>query len=99
MFGPLLPFLSDGQASVDALFERAAECCVDVIWVDALNPRPRVWQSVAGLLRARFPDLLERYPGVLFNGGSRDGYLSEIRKRVASAAKRFGLAERVAGCP
>jgi hypothetical protein len=44
-------------------------------------------------------ELLERYSGMLFDGGSRDGYLSEIRKRVASAAKRFGLTERVAGCP
>ena len=51
MFGPLLPFLSDGEKDIDGLFARAADLKVDVIWVDALNPRPRVWPSVAALLR------------------------------------------------
>ena len=55
MFGPLLPFLSDSQAAIDALLERAADLGVDRVWVDALNPRPRVWPAIADLLRAKFP--------------------------------------------
>ena len=47
MFGPLLPFLSDSQGSIDALLERAGDLGIDVIWVDALNRRPRVWPAVA----------------------------------------------------
>lgn len=31
MFGPLLPFLSDSQASIDGLFQRAADLKIDVI--------------------------------------------------------------------
>jgi DNA repair photolyase len=60
MFGPLLPFLSDGEKDIDGLFARAADLKVDVIWVDALNPRPRVWPSVAALLR-RDPRGLSAY--------------------------------------
>ena len=41
MFGPLLPFLSDSQAQIDALLGRAADLGVDRVWIDALNPRPR----------------------------------------------------------
>jgi DNA repair photolyase len=98
MFGPLLPFLSDDQKSVDALFERGADLCVDVIWVDALNPRPRVWPSVARLLREEFPDLHDRYRRVLFDLRARAAYLADLRARVHQAAAQFSLTDRVAGC-
>ncbi len=99
MFGPLLPFLSDNQDSVDALFERAADLNVDVIWVDALNPRPKVWPIVADLLEREFPDLRERYRRILFAPTVREAYLKGIRDRVARAAQRFHLEDRLRGCP
>ena len=71
MFGPLLPFLSDSQAAIDALLDRAADLGIDRIWVDALNPRPRVWPAVAELLRAKFPELLQPYRKILFDPPSR----------------------------
>ncbi len=98
MFGPLLPFLSDSQESIDSMFQRAADLAIDVIWVDALNPRPRVWPSVAGLLREKFPDLRARYSKILFEAKTREAYLTQLRNRVARAARRFSLADRVAGC-
>ena len=55
MFGPLLPGLSDTPESLDALCRQAAALEVDAIWVDAMNPRPRVWPAVAALVRAEFP--------------------------------------------
>ena len=99
MFGPLLPFLSDHHASIDALFERAAEIGVDVIWVDALNPRPRVWPAVAALLRRHFPELRERYSRLLFEATTREAYLAQLRERVSAAANRFHLTDRLDGCP
>lgn len=98
MFGPLLPFLSDSQESIDSLFERAGDLAIDIIWVDALNPRPKVWSSVADLLREKFPGLLEPYRRILFEGGAREEYLAKIRNRVARAAKRFSLSDRIAVC-
>jgi len=98
MFGPLLPFLSDSQSSIDSMFRRAADLEIDVIWVDALNPRPKVWPSVASLLRERFPDLHTHYRKILFDDKTRTAYLTEIRSRVARAAKRFSLTDQVAGC-
>ena len=70
MFGPLLPWLADSQDSLDAMFQRAADLQPEVIWVDALNARPRVWPAVAQLLRDRFPDLLPRYQQVLFDSAA-----------------------------
>ena len=98
MFGPLLPFLSDSQTAIDALLERAADLAIDVIWVDALNPRPRVWPAVAELLRAEFPELLPQYRKILFDATSRTEYLAELRARIDRAAKRASLAGQVAAC-
>jgi len=88
MLGPLLPWLSDSQDCLDAMFQRAADLQVEVIWVDALNPRPRVWPAVSQLLRDRFPDLLERYQQMLFDSGARSRYLSELGQRVQRAGCR-----------
>jgi len=99
MFGPLLPWLSDGQDSLDALFGRAAELGVGVIWVDALNPRPRVWPSVAQLLRREYPELHEPCSRMLHQAEARAAYLTALRERVRQAARRAGIEDRIAGCP
>ena len=98
MFGPLLPFLSDDEASLQAMLRCAADLEVDVIWLDALNPRPRVWASVAALLRNRFPELHEPYRRVLFDRKYRESYLAELRKRVLGIVDRYALTNRIAGC-
>jgi len=98
MFGPLLPFLSDNESSIDSMFSRAAELDLDIIWVDALNPRPKVWPSVASLLRERSPDMFNLYKQVLFDRKMRAEYLEQLRQRVAHAARRFSLTGRVNTC-
>ena len=98
MFGPLLPFLSDSQESINSMFQWATELAVDVIWVDALNPRPKVWSSVANLLRKKYPDLLERYRQILFDRKTRAAYLSELRHSVTQAGTKFSLADKVTIC-
>jgi DNA repair photolyase len=98
MFAPLLPFLSDTPKALEAMFECAADLGADDLWVDALNPRPKVWSSVSELLRREFPDLHEPCRNVLFNKAARDVYLAEVRNRVAAAAARFKLQERLTIC-
>lgn len=95
MFGPLLPFLSDDYDSIHGLLERAASLHVDQIWIDALNPRPMVWESVAALLDMHFPELHERYCRVLFSAPVRQAYLKGLRERVVLAAKRLHIGEKV----
>jgi DNA repair photolyase len=98
MFAPLLPFLSDSRDSLDALFQRAVDLQVDSIWIDALNPRPRVWPSVASLLQEHFPELRERYSKILFNQKVRAAYLAQLRSEVRLAAERLSLCDRVSAC-
>jgi len=98
MFAPLLPFLSDTPKSLEAMFEHAADLGADDLWVDALNPRPKVWSSVSDLLRREFPDLHEPCRKVLFNEAARGIYLAEVRNRVIAAAARFNLQDRITIC-
>jgi DNA repair photolyase len=98
MFGPLLPGLSDTPESIDALCQQAAALEIDTVWVDALNPRPRVWPAVADLVRAEFADLLPHYRKVLFDRAFRAEYLAELRARIERAAERAGLADRMTAC-
>ncbi len=99
MFGPLLPELSDGGESLEALFGRAAELGVDVVWVDAMNPRPRVWPAVGRLVRQQWPALHDRYARIFHHEPTREKYLAALRARVEKAARAAGIEDRLAGCP
>jgi DNA repair photolyase len=98
MLAPLLPLLADGEAALTAMLQHAGDLAVDVIWVDAMNPRPRVWPAVADLLRREFPELLAPYRKLLFDGVTRANYLEELRRRVERVAARLHLADRVSVC-
>jgi len=98
MCGPLLPFLSDSQQAIETMFAELGDRGVGWIWVDALNPRPRVWEAVSDLLRRHFPGLLPRYRSLLFDPAAREAYVAGLHDRARAAAERLALTDRVAGC-
>jgi DNA repair photolyase len=97
MFGPILPGVSDDDASLDRLFAIAAETEVDNVWTDCLNARPKVWPSIASLLTRRFPALLAIYRNVLFNEAFREKYVEDLDKRIHAAAARHKMLGRMGG--
>lgn len=98
MFGPLLPGVSDDPDTLRRLFAKARELDVDLIWTDALNPRPRVWPSLRRFL-GRKPEILARYKAVLFNKRARAEYIEGLRGVIGDAARSAGVADRMSGCP
>lgn len=98
MFGPLLPYLSDSEESLAALFGEAARLRIDHIWLDALNPRPKVWESVVALLRRKFPRLEQPYRLMLFNADAREEYITSLRDRALRVARRFSLQDKIESC-
>jgi DNA repair photolyase len=98
MFGPVLPLLSDGPAEIESLLRSAAVHDVDTIWVDAMNPRPRVWPAVAELLRQHYPELREPYQKILFHRPTRAAYLAELQQRVDQVAAKLAMSDRVHAC-
>lgn len=97
MFGPLLPGLSDDEASLARLFALAKDAGVDHVWHDCLNPRPKVWESIIVLLRNRYPHLLPLYRSILFNEAARDAYIDALDKRIRAAASDAGMLKRIEG--
>ena len=91
--GPLLPFLSDTEDNVTRLMEKASRLPLQRIYVDKLNLRPRVWQSLKSMLFAHFPELIPRYQEVLFDPVRKERYLSELRRRVRTSAEAHGVGQ------
>ena len=72
--GPLLPDLSDTEANLNSLLRAIKDVGVDYFYVDRLNRRFGVWQSLKGILQEHFPGLLEVYRKLLFDEGAGNEY-------------------------
>jgi DNA repair photolyase len=96
MHGPLLPFLSDSDKAIRAMLQRDADTGIDLIRFDAMNPRPKVWESVRALLEEHYPELVDRYQAVFFWPKVRDAYIQGLHARINGEARKLHLRERVA---
>lgn len=99
MLGPLLPGLSDTPDALRRLLGMARDAGADEVWSDILNARPRVWPSVQGLLRRRWPDLLPLYRAVLFDPAEREHYRRQVEARLAEARAHAAGGEPTAASP
>ena len=93
MAGPLMPFITDSVESLERLFTRAKEVGASFIYVDKLNRRGGVWESVSNFLSKHRPGLVKIYRRYFFEGPFRDEYLQALRERVRSAASKAGWDE------
>jgi DNA repair photolyase len=75
--GPILPYLSDRR--LEEYFETMAKLKVDEVWVDKLNFKPGVWESVSVVLEKNYPELLEKWREVLF---SKSDYWDEVKEKI-----------------
>ena len=91
MFGPLLPFLSDSQAAIDALLERAAELGIDRI----LGRRAQ--SAAEGLARRGrvAPCEVPRIVAALSQNPFRPAVAGEILAECGTALPRRPVARRV----
>jgi DNA repair photolyase len=93
--GPFMPFLSDTDDNVDALFESLAELKLERIYADRLNPRSGVWQSIKSFLSENHPQLIGRYGKIIYNDQEREAYGNGLKELVILKAKKYGLADKV----
>lgn len=89
--GPLLPYLSDDEASILTLLKAVKEVGADYFYVDRLNLRFGVWKALLSLLQEHFPHLTEDYRHILFNASASDAY----SERLASVVNRLAAKERL----
>ncbi len=90
--GPLLPFLSDGEEQMDALFEDLARVGVSYIIVDSMKLSGAIWGKVRRVLERHYPDLVEGYRYVAAN---RRPYHEALMATAQRLAEKHGLAWEV----
>jgi DNA repair photolyase len=96
--GPLMPHLSDTEESLTSLLKAVKEVGADHFYIDRLNPRYGVWQSLRDLLQEHFPHLTEQYRRILFEDRSRAEYSRGLMSTVNRLARRQGLDARMRLC-
>jgi DNA repair photolyase len=94
---PVLPGLTDAEASVRAVLIAAQEAGATHAWSNVLNLRSGTREHFLGVLAREWPEELERYQRLYPTGGS--GYLSAAQRRpidarVARARAAADIADR-----
>jgi DNA repair photolyase len=87
--GPLLPFLSDGEEQMDALFGELAKAGVSYIFVDSMKLSGAIGGKVRRVLERYYPDLVEGYRYIATN---RKPYHEALMARARMLAEKHGLA-------
>jgi len=87
-FGPALPYISDGEKEIEALFRELKEAGVKRVLVDSLNLKGAMWGRVKRAISIHYPDLLEAYRHLAADRKAYSSLLGEQARRVAA---KYGL--------
>jgi len=87
-FGPALPYISDGEKEIEALFRELKEAGVKRVLVDSLNLKGAMWGRVKQAISTHYPDLLEAYRLL---AADRKGYSALLGERAQRTAAKYGL--------
>jgi len=96
--GPVLPHLSDTAANLDSLLKVVKDVGVDYFYVDQLNRRFGVWQSLKNMLQNYAPELIDIYRKILFDQAAGREYSEQLASSVNLLARRWGLDGRMKLC-
>ncbi|MEW2360250.1 Rv2578c family radical SAM protein [Spirillospora sp. NPDC029432] len=95
LMGPVLPYLSDSPARLEAVVARAAEAGATSVSPIVLHLRPGAREWFLSWLREHHRDLVVPYAR-LYRGGAYAprGYQERIAGQVAELARRYGIGRR-----
>lgn len=96
--GPLLPFFSDRELDMNKLFCSLRDIELAYIYLDRLNRRYGVWQSLYPVLKKHYPNLYTKYKELFFNKNASEFYSHSLANRVQKVARRYGLDEKLRLC-
>lgn len=96
--GPLLPRLLDTGESLKSLLGAVREVGVDYFYIDRLNQRFGVWQSLRSLLQEHFPHLIEEYRMILFGDIASREYSERLMLSVSRIARELGIDAKMRLC-
>lgn len=93
--GPFMPFLSDSEENIDALFKSLDGLKLGRLYFDKLNPRPGVWRSIKSFLGENYPYLIGSYGNILYNKEQRRAYDNGLRRLIKKYAEIYGRSDDV----
>jgi len=96
--GPLIPFLSDTDQELSKKMKTLSPLKPDYLYIDRLNLRWGVWDSLREILNTSFNDLRESYRKILFEPIWANIYSEELKRRVIRIAERYRLNGRLRFC-
>jgi DNA repair photolyase len=86
--GPVLPDITDDEASLDALFAELKRVGVGYVLVDSLNLRGAAWGRLSRILKAHYPGLVDSYRAF---SSRRARYHQALMERTRRIADRYDL--------
>lgn len=96
--GPLIPYLSDTEEELSKTMKAIAGIKPDYLYIDRLNLRWGVWDSLRVTLRHISDELIEKYRKILFESRWSDSYSRELKKNVIRIAGKYGLNGKLRFC-
>lgn len=96
--GPLIPEFTDTQANLEVIFSALNDLNLDQIYIDRLNPRWGVLQSLKrGLARYDFTNLkMLLYKST--NPARYSEYSQQLKQKASEVASKFNLADKLTFC-
>jgi DNA repair photolyase len=92
LMGPIVPFLSDSPAQLDATVALIAAAGAAHVMPITLHLRPGAREWFLGWLRQAHPDLVPRYAELYGRGAyARPDYRAKISAQVRDLAERYGV--------
>jgi DNA repair photolyase len=86
--GPVLPSITDDEASLDVLFAELKRVGVGYVLVDSLNLRGAAWGRLSRILEAHYPGLVDSYRAF---SSRRARYHQVLMERTRRVAERYDL--------
>lgn len=87
---PILPGITDAEASIEAVFRASRDAGADTVWTSPLRLAPLVKEHYYGFVREAFPDLLPRYERAYARADASDAYRTAMRARLDRIRARHG---------
>ncbi|MGH8866369.1 MAG: Rv2578c family radical SAM protein [Actinomycetes bacterium] len=92
LMAPVLPYLTDSPAQVDATVRAIAEAGATHVAPIVLHLRPGAREWFTAWLGREHPDLVPRYQRLYARGAyAPQAYQEQVRERVEAAARRHGI--------
>jgi DNA repair photolyase len=85
---PTLPCLSDTTETLNQIFRSSQNSGAHSIMFDTLNPYPKVWHNVMGLIRKHFPELEEFYEYYYHN---REKYGRQLKRKISQISRNYKI--------